>query len=191
MEKEMTASELQEKGIRILCFDAFSYFLKNLKDYPGNYLEIGVFEGFSLRELAKAYPEKMFYGVDPFIEDGHTTGHNGVPKGERMEAQREATYRNIEGIQNINFFEFKSREWEIYHLDNSQVKAMNISGVLVDGDHSYEECSNDIKIAIRCLNHGGVIWIDDQGLSGVKRAVEEVQHHERFIGKIGDMVFIK
>ena len=77
---------------------------------------------------------------------------------------------------------------QIYEIDEDH---FDISCVLIDGDHSYEECSNDIKIAIRCLNHGGVIWIDDQGLSGVKKAVEEVQHHERFIGKIGDMVFIK
>ena len=186
----MIVEELQEKGIRILCVDAFSYFLKNLKDYPGNYLEIGVFEGFSLRELAKTYPEKMFYGVDPFIEDGHTTGHNGVPKGERMEAQREATLRNIKGIRNILFFEQSSRIWG-NNLTFEIAEALDISCVLIDGDHSYEECSNDIKIAIRCLNHGGVIWIDDQGLSGVAQAMEEVQHHERFIGKIGDMVFIK
>ena len=182
---------IQEHGLRILCRDAFAYFLNHLKEYPGNYLEIGVYEGFALRELSKAYPEKMFYGVDPFIEDGHTTGHNGVPKGERMPLQQEQTIKNIRGMQNVHLFQTTSREWGC-NLASAAIERMNISCVLVDGDHSYSEASNDLWIALRCLTNGGVIWVDDQGLPEVAQAVKEFtsEHNDRISGIIGDRIFI-
>jgi len=192
MTKEELDVYMEEKGLRILCRPAFLYFLNHLKDYPGNYLEIGVFEGYSLRELAKEYPDKMIYGVDPFIEDGHTTGHNGVPKGERMWAQREATYRNINGIHNIAFFETESRNWG-WNLPVGYIKEMNISCILVDGDHSYKECSNDLRLSLMCIPNGGVIWVDDQGLPSVIQAVEEFtkECNERISGIIEDRIFIR
>ena len=192
----MTPEELdayiQEHGLRILCRDAFAYFLNHLKEYPGNYLEIGVYEGFGLRELAKAYPDRMFFGVDPFIEDGHTTGHNNVPKGEKMLVQREQTYKNIELIPNIVFFEQTSRSWGTDRLTEMLIQHMEISCVLVDGDHSHEEALNDLKIALRCLTNGGVIWVDDQGLPEVAQAVKEFtsEHNDRISGIIGDRIFI-
>jgi len=184
---------IQEQGLRILCRNAFLYFLNHLKDYPGNYLEIGVFEGYSLKELAKAYPNKMIYGVDPFIEDGHTTGHNGVPKGEPTVAQREATYRNIKELENVRFFEEKSSVWGDITNSPKAVNFMNISAVLVDGDHSYEECANDLRIALRCLDKGGVMWVDDQGLPSVAQAVGEFvsEFGDRIERRTDDLIFIK
>src|SRR5216117_1597810 len=108
-----TLEYCQEKGLRILAVDAFQYFIDNLDSLPGNYLEIGVFEGFMLRELALRFPNKMFFGVDPFIEDGYTIGHTASTqsKGDLMPEQEQATERNISELPNVKLFKQTSRSF--------------------------------------------------------------------------------
>ena len=170
----------QAHGLRILCGSAFQYFYNNLGDLKGNYLEIGVFEGFMLRELAKKYPDKMFYGVDPFIEDGNTRGHASTmqEKGERMPEQEGITERNIEGLQNVKLFKETSRAFG-ERLTDEMIQEMNIGSVFVDGDHSYEEASNDFVIAARLLKNGGVMYPDDTGLPSVGQALKEFKEREK------------
>ncbi len=163
----------QSNGLRILACEAFKFFYEELENTPGNYLEIGTFEGYMLRELAKLYPEKMFYGIDPFIEDGNTTGHNdGVQKGEFMHRQCEITNANVQGVSNIVLFQESSREWaKRQTLDD--YKRMGVTAVFVDGDHGYEEATHDLAIAVYLLVNGGVIYVDDAGLPTVNQALVE------------------
>ena len=167
-----TLQYCQDNGLRILCMNAFKFFYNGLKDIPGNYLEIGVFEGFMLRELAKKYPDRMFYGIDPFIEDGNTTGHNGIPKGEPMLEQMAATHQNLDGLKNVKFFQQSSRSWGD-ELDDSSIQSLNIGAILIDGDHGYKEASYDLGLSVRMLCNGGVIFADDSGLPSVNLAVNE------------------
>lgn len=163
----------QQKGLRILCVDAFRFFMENLANLPGNYLEIGVFEGYALRELALAYPDKTFYGIDPFIEDGNTTGHNdGVAKGDTMWKQMEIAHRNFKDVPNIKFFQQTSRSW-FAEMEPEDLAEMNIGAVLVDGDHSYDAALHDLNIAGAILANGGVIYVDDTGLPLVSDALFE------------------
>ena len=83
----------------------FDYFKDHLKDTNYNYLEIGVFNGDSIALLADAYKEKDIIGVDPFIEDGNTTGHSKVEQGYSMITQRNNTMSLISQRSNIRFFE--------------------------------------------------------------------------------------
>jgi hypothetical protein len=163
----------ESNGLRILASEAFKFFYEELENTTGNYLEIGTFEGYMLRELARLYPQKMLYGIDPFIEDGNTTGHNdGVQKGEFMYKQCEITNANVVGIPNIKFFCETSREWS-KRQTCGDYKRMGVTAVFVDGDHSYEEATNDLAIATCLLSDGGVIYVDDAGLPTVNQALVE------------------
>lgn len=169
------------KGLRILAVDAFKFFYEELENTPGNYLEIGTFEGYMLRELAKLYPKKMFYGIDPFIEDGNTTGHNdGVHKGEFMYRQCEITNANVEGVPNIVFYQESSREW-IKRQSSEDIHHMKVTSVFVDGDHSYEEALNDLSIAAAIMENGGVIYVDDAELPTVNQALVEFGFKSEYI----------
>lgn len=169
---ENVLSYCQRHGLRILAGHAFKYFYEHLYSFPGNYLEIGVFEGFMLRELAMLHPDKHFYGVDSFIEDGNTTGHNGIEKGRETLAQRNATENNLRDMKNVTMIIKTSRQF-FEELSDKDMRAMRLSCVFVDGDHSYEEACNDIINAVRALPGGGVILIDDIGLPDVRRAAND------------------
>jgi hypothetical protein len=165
---------LQSLNLRILSGGGYRYFREHLDDLPGNYLEIGVFEGVMLRELATLFPKKMFYGIDPFIEDGHTSGHNGgYPIGEVTVNQMNLAHENLDNLPNVKLFQQTSRSFfsERSHHD---LQAMNVTSVFVDGNHSYEEAKNDIFNSLRLLHEGGVILVDDAELPDVKWAIFEV-----------------
>jgi hypothetical protein len=174
---------LQGLNLRILSGGGYRYFREHLDDLPGNYLEIGVFEGVMLRELATLFPNKMFYGIDPFIEDGNTSGHNGgYGKGEVTLKQMWLAHENLDNLPNVKLFEQTSRSFfaERSHHD---LQNMGVTSVFVDGNHSYEEARNDIFNSLRLLKDGGVILIDDAGLPDVKKAIFEVvsTYHDKMI----------
>lgn len=157
--------------MRILAQDAFKFFSHYLLCTSGNHLEIGVFEGVMLKEFSGRFPNKTFYGIDPFIEDGHTTGHNGgVLKGESTHEQRRIAHENLDNLPNVKLFDQTSRSFFEDHTDE-ELRNMNVSSVLIDGDHSYEEAKNDMLNSMRF--NPEVIFIDDLGLLDVKRAADE------------------
>lgn len=164
----------QKNDLRILASWAFQFFYEHLEHTKGNYLEIGTFEGFMLRELAKLYPRKMFYGIDPFIEDGNTLGHqvNRVGVGEFMFDQCAITHANIDDVPNIKLFQETSRAWGERHTD-AELSELGITSVFVDGNHSYEEAYNDLQISLRVLSRGGLILVDDSGIPSVQQALIE------------------
>lgn len=177
-EGESVLEYCQRNGLRILAGDAFQYFMEHLGKRRGNYLEIGVFEGYMLRELAQTFPDKMFYGVDPFIEDGHTTGHNGVPKGETTHVQKAKTWENISEHKNIRLFEQTSRSF-FEDVTDEDLWKLDLTHIFVDGNHSYEEARNDMFNSVRAFINGGWMFIDDIGLPGVTEAAMEVAEHYR------------
>lgn len=173
----------QEHGLRILAGDAFKYFWNHLADIPGNYLEMGVFEGYMLRALADRFQDRMFYGIDPFIEDGNTSGHNdGVQKGETTWKQMVQAHSNLDHVRNVTLFQQTSRQWAAL-IPYENLHAMEIGAVFVDGDHSYEEALNDMIIGAQALSRGGVMYVDDIGLPSVAKAAGEfaVTEHERLV----------
>lgn len=146
------------------------WFLSNLAKLPGNYLEIGVYGGDSLRELADANPSKLIIGVDPFIEDGCTTHNSGVEEGSQLLLQKEQTYSNIKDVSNILFFEQTSENF----YTNTPTEQFYISAVFVDGSHHYTDVSIDCRLAIALLSErGGVVCFDDLHVPDVGRAVNE------------------
>ncbi len=155
----------------ILSRDSYEALLEEIPKYMGNYLEIGVYDGDALREFALRWPEKTFYGIDPFISCKDTTGHTAVPIGERMESQRESAHNNFRGVPNIRFFEETSKHF-METVPQSELDSMKISVVYVDGSHSYLDTMTDLILAGMCIRQG-LIYVDDAGLPDVTQAMQD------------------
>jgi len=90
---------------------ALEHFTNHLKNYDGNYLEIGVFNGDSIASLGDLYPNKKIYGVDPFIEDGNTSHATSKRFGEELTNQKESTLNLIKDKSNVILFKMTSKSF--------------------------------------------------------------------------------
>ena len=153
----------------------YDYLLNKLSSISGSYLEIGIYDGEGIAMLAKKYPDKILYCIDPFIDDGCTTHISGVDKGGALVKIRDAALKNISDYKNIILFEVLSNKFN-QHLPG-------IECILIDGDHSYEECCNDFELSMRLLNEGGLLIFDDMQVEGVSNSVKlfETKYGERII----------
>jgi len=157
----------------MFCESGYQYFQNKLGSSPYNYLEIGVFDGDSVANIAKTHYSKIAYGIDPFIEDGCTTYYTGVAENEPITKQKETTYRNISGLDNVVLFEMLSSEFSEI-LTDEMVADMNVAWVLIDGGHHYKDVKNDYELAMRLIGDkkGGIVF-DDCNLDGVSQAYSE------------------
>lgn len=157
----------------MFCQPGYNFFMQELDSSPYNYLEIGVFNGDSIAGLARTYPNKVVYAIDPFIEDGATINHSGVQEDEFMPTQRENTMNHIHGLENITLFELLSRDFSNI-LTDEMVSDMNVGHVLIDGSHHYDDVIVDVNLAMRLIgNKSGSIVFDDLNLPGVAKAHSE------------------
>lgn len=154
----------------MLCRAALEFFQKESPNHPGNYLEIGVYDGLVISTLARDFPDRQFYGVDPFIEDGYTSGHNGgVQPGQPLAEQRNNAIANLESSANAKLFEMTSIRFNGLTSDE-ELDAMNIGAVLIDGNHHAPHVDNDFRLAMRALTRGGIMYVDDLMLPDVTQA---------------------
>ena len=166
----------------MLCINGFNFFMEILKQSPHNYLEIGVYDGDCISKLAKAYPGKQFYGVDPFIEDGCTSVHTNVEKGQPISLQKDQALRATKGLSNVKLLEMTSVDFS-KHIDDDLIKLMDIAWVLIDGSHEYKDVVNDYKLALRLIgNRSGGIVFDDTDIPEVRRAYREFLTNTSGIG---------
>ena len=139
----------------------------------GNYLEIGVFNGDSIAQLARNHPNKIIYAIDPFLEDGSTNIHTGVETHEFMTEQAKNTQQAIAGLSNVVLFQMTSEDFA-KNLTDEMVRDMNVSWVLVDGCHEYRAAINDAHLAMRLIgSKPGAVVFDDVNYEPVTRAVLE------------------
>ncbi len=156
----------------ILSRGSYEALLEEIPKYPGNYLEIGVYEGDMLKDFATRWPEKTFYGIDPFISDKDTMGHTGVPIGERMTMQHAAARNNFHGIKNIKFFLQTSKSF-MEEQNDYDLDWMTVRVVYVDGSHTYDDTLNDLHLAARLIHGTGLIYVDDFELPDVIMATQD------------------
>jgi cephalosporin hydroxylase len=154
---------------------ALEYFTNHLKDYDGNYLEIGVFNGDSIASLGDLYPNKKIYGVDPFIEDGNTSHATGKNFGEIIVNQKESTLNLIKDKSNIVLFEMTSKSF-FEELNDKKIKELNINAIFIDGDHHYEHVKNDVELTQALIgNKKGLVIFDDTRLEDVQKAMNDFE----------------
>jgi predicted O-methyltransferase YrrM len=156
----------------MFCQPGFEYFRRVLAIGPGNYLEIGVFNGDSIAALAREFANKSIFGIDPFIEDGCTTHTTQVQKHDAMPVQRANTLANIQGLPNIELFEMTSLQFA-QSLTHDLVASLNVAWVLIDGSHHYADVQSDVDLAMRLIgDKTGSIVFDDVNLPGVAAAYQ-------------------
>ena len=161
-----------------------NFFKAHLEQLDSNYLEIGVYFGESIKELAETYPNKKIIAIDPFIEDGCTTPHSGVQRGGDLISQREMTMNGIKDLKNISFYEMTSKKFKEL-LTPSLIEELNVGAVYIDGSHWYEDVVIDYNLALELIgNKKGMICFDDldSGHPDVVRACNE------FISICGDRI---
>jgi hypothetical protein len=157
----------------------FNHFRIELRNLAGNYLEIGVFNGDSIARLAEEFPNKTIVGIDPFLEDGYTSMHTAKAVGELLDKQQLSTRNFIAGFKNIKFYEMTSKEFA-EKLTDELVAELNISGILIDGDHHYEHVHVDAMLALRVIgNKRGHVAFDDINLEDIIQVMDEF----RVLGK--------
>ena len=137
----------------------------------GNYAEIGIFDGELLAFVASRFPNKMCYGIDPFVEDGNTSWITNVEAGNKITVQEENSKNAISCLLNTHVYKMFSQNFN-KHLTPELVEALNITCVFVDGDHRYDAVLNDCELALKLIGKkSGTIIFDDWQIDSVKSAV--------------------
>lgn len=155
----------------------YDYICENLKKYPGNYLEIGVFNGDGFARVASSYQDKKCYVIDPFIEDGHTSSTTSVERGHKLNSQKENFLHNTRDLTNIEHNETTSIDF-FNLLTDQQIQEMNIGLILIDGSHHFADVVNDYKLSMKLLSMTklGLIIFDDLHVTDVKQAYDQFLH---------------
>jgi hypothetical protein len=150
-------------------------FKNNLPNLDSNYLEIGVYFGISVADLANTFPNKKIYAIDPFIEDGNTSWHSQVGNTEKLNPQRAHALALIQSKSNIEFFETTSQEF-YNSLTEEKIESMNVGAIFIDGNHHYEHVVNDYKLSLALIGKKqGLIVFDDDSLEPVRKAMNEFE----------------
>jgi hypothetical protein len=158
----------------MFCQSAYEFFQKSLYSNNRNYLEIGVFAGGSIDQLANLYPRRIIYAIDPFIEDGSTEHTSRVNFGATMITQRDQVHRIIKDRANLQLFETTSKQFADA-LTETQAQYMNVGSVLIDGSHHYEDVVIDGDLAMKLIgrNDVGYVVFDDLHHRPVQQAYQE------------------
>ncbi len=154
----------------MLCSVGFGFIKNVLKKSEGNYLEIGIFDGDLISSLAKEFPEKKFYGVDPFIEDGYTELLTNVKKGNSINEQKSKAMKKLSQYKNLKYFIETSEEFYKKIVDYP-IDDFNITTVLIDGSHWYKDVIIDTEVSMTLIgNKKGMIIFDDVNVPEVREA---------------------
>ena len=163
---------------------------------PQNFLEVGVFQGVTSRNVCEKLYEIhkenfLFYGIDVFEDtdtnfDKHekTTKHNRLSNPLKHLIFNIILKKNLFSIESIYDFlkKFKNNvhlykgfsDTELLKVDMSKVDM-----VFLDGGHSYKTVKNDLSLILKGIRKDKIIICDDydQLTYGVKKAVDELTNH--------------
>ena len=170
---------------------------------PQNFLEVGVFQGVTSRNVCEKLYEInkenfLFYGIDVFENtdtnfDNHekTTKHNRLSNPLKHLIFNIILKKNLFSIESIYDFlkKFKNNvhlykgfsDTELLKVDMSKVDM-----VFLDGGHSYKTVKNDLSLILKGIRKDKIIICDDydQLTYGVKKAVDELSNHVSEIKKL-------
>jgi Methyltransferase domain len=176
--------ETMSKLTKVLSGHVYNLVTQALNGSTGNYFEIGVFNGVGFAGIATAFLDRYCYAVDPFIEDGNTVDNSKVGAGNSMPAQQASAFSHIEGLLNAEIAVMTSHAYK-EALTTEQIDSMNVSVVLIDGNHHYEFVVNDYELSMKLIgNKEGYVIFDDTDVPDVNRALLEFTdlYEQRIIG---------
>jgi hypothetical protein len=133
-----------------------------------SYLEIGSYDGEGIAMLSRLFPDKKFYSIDPFIEDGHTWQ---TEIGHPMDNIRAAFYYHTNDYSNITHFDMTDKEF----AEKELYKTISPDVLFIDGNHSFECVTLDLHLAeLFAKNKRLFVVMDDTVLiEGVIKALNE------------------
>ena len=169
--------------------------LKEIENYkPKNFLEVGVFQGVTSRNVCEKLYEFhkndfRYYGVDIFEDSTNeidlkesTVKHNKISNPFKHFLFNIILKQNLNSMESVNNLlnKFKSNVQLIKGLSHVALKKVNLSEIefiFLDGGHAYETVRGDLEIILRDIKKNMVIICDDydQEGYGVKKAVDELK----------------
>ncbi len=186
--------------------DSARLLLLEIEKYkPANFLEVGVYQGVTSRNvcetLNKIHKNNFkFVGID-FFEDRNidldnkemTVKHNKLSNPFKHLLFNLILKKDLNSLNSVKGL-LKKFGTSVELLKGSsdvqllKVDLQNIDFVFLDGGHSYETVSNDLKIITSKLKKNKIIICDDydQVEYGVKRAVDELKEKVSEIINLND-----
>jgi len=170
--------------------------LEQIEKYkPKNFLEVGVFQGVTSRNICEKLNlindgNFLFHGIDIFEDTNSsidnkemTIKHNKLSNPLKHLIFNIILKKDLFSIESV--YEFLNKFKDNIHLykgfSNSQLPKVDLSKIdmiFLDGGHSYETVSSDLSLILKEIKKGKVIICDDydQTNYGVKKAVDELQN---------------
>ena len=170
--------------------------LKEIENYkPQNFLEVGVFQGVTSRNICEKLYELhkndfRYYGVDIFEDSTEdidlkesTVKHNKISNPIKHFLFNIILKQNLNSMESVNklLSKFKNNVQMIKGFSHDALKKVNLSEIefiFLDGGHAYETVKEDLEIILRDIKKNMVIICDDydQEGYGVKKAVDELKN---------------
>jgi hypothetical protein len=97
----------------------------------------------------------------------------GVGKHNQLIEQKKQFENYNKDLSNVILFEETSKSFSD-RLTKEMINEMNVGGIIIDGDHSYEAVTIDYELAIRLINKkkNSIILFDDIQCIGVQNAID-------------------
>ena len=170
--------------------------LKEIENHkPKNFLEVGVFQGVTSRNVCEKLYELhkndfRYYGVDIFEDSTEkfdlkesTVKHSKISNPFKHFLFNIILKQNLNSMESVNKLlkKFKNNTQLIKGLSHDALKKINISEIdfiFLDGGHAYETVREDLEIILKDIKKNMVIICDDydQEGYGVKKAVDELKN---------------
>ena len=170
--------------------------LKEIENYkPQNFLEVGVFQGVTSRNICEKLYELhkndfRYYGVDIFEDSTEdidlkesTVKHNKISNPFKHLLFNIILKQNLNSMESVNklLSKFKNNVQMIKGFSHDALKKVNLSEIefiFLDGGHAYETVKEDLEIILRDIKKNMVIICDDydQEGYGVKEAIDELKN---------------
>ena len=159
------------KSVQGCCFpDVLERLYREARDAKGDVVEFGTKRGRSAIAFAWGIQDR---------EDASASRaylHTHDPCSSQPEEVERITGQILK-----NFVDHDARQVCFHAIRSQDVPSMpfiNVDLVFIDGDHSYEGCRHDLDWALRVMERGGVVIVDDvetPGFPGIDRALMEVR----------------
>ena len=142
---------------------------KVLRKYRnGSFMEIGSFDGEGILAISRIHPDRTFYSIDPFIEDGNTTQKTNKKRGQKLDDIQAKFIANTKKRKNIVHVNMTTKQF----IDEKLYEGINVSVLFIDGNHAYKSVLIDLSLAsLLATNNKVCVVMDDVSYSGVKKAL--------------------
>ena len=189
--KYFRKTSLKQKGVG-------DFFLNEvLKVKPKTFLEIGVFQGVTAKNVCKLLNEIhgnnfTYIGLDLF-EETNIGVDEIVPEQKISNPFKKFYFKYIikqnpysEDAVKDFLKEFKNNIHLIKGNSNKilkEIETSKIDFVFLDGGHDFNTVKNDLNYCRNIILNGGIIFCDDYDLSfapGVKKAIDEFVEENKF-----------